>query len=268
MTQNNWIIEVDITHRCNMRCRHCNRLCNAEERYGVLRRQKDMSESHIDFLCNQIRKQEKGKVRLLRIIGGEPLLSPILNYAIKKFEQLISDGYAKSINIVTNGTIMPTDICKPYLVYSPVRIGQMLGKNHTLSTKYVYDIKNAKHRNITISPLDISMHYEICNRCDICGIQFSIYGFAYTAACFPSLFVNQSNHKRFLHHLPHHLDEFFDETYEADVCSICVSAITAYTELIAKHPEIQSENFIGNKWGELISTNRENFNEPDTKWNK
>lgn len=46
---NKLTIEIDITHRCNLHCRHCNRLCNAESMYGVVREHKDMEKKHIDF---------------------------------------------------------------------------------------------------------------------------------------------------------------------------------------------------------------------------
>lgn len=98
---NKLTIEIDITHRCNLHCRHCNRLCNAESMYGVVREHKDMGKKHIDFLCSQIKANPKGKIGLLRIIGGEPLLSKILDYAIYCFETLILEGFADNINIVT-----------------------------------------------------------------------------------------------------------------------------------------------------------------------
>ena len=43
------IIEVDITHRCNLICRHCNRLCNAENQYAIVRNSLDMDMRHIDY---------------------------------------------------------------------------------------------------------------------------------------------------------------------------------------------------------------------------
>ena len=123
---NKLTIEIDITHRCNMRCRHCNRLCNAETMYGVTREHKDMDERHIDYLCSQILAYPKGRIGLLRIIGGEPLLSKILDYAILRFEELVLEGYANDINIVTNGTVRPSEISQKYLVYSPVCVGEMI----------------------------------------------------------------------------------------------------------------------------------------------
>ena len=53
MNLSNWIIEIDITHKCNMRCRHCNRLCNAEKMYGTYRDHKEIEIKHIS---NEINK--------------------------------------------------------------------------------------------------------------------------------------------------------------------------------------------------------------------
>lgn len=120
------IIEVDITHRCNMHCRHCNRLCNAESFYGTSRTYKDMHKKHIDFLCNEIIKAPAGLVGMIRIIGGEPLLSKIIDYAVVRFEELKKERFIKHINIVSNGTVEPSPICRPYIVYSPVIVGEMI----------------------------------------------------------------------------------------------------------------------------------------------
>ena len=261
------IIEIDITHRCNMRCRHCNRLCNAESSYGVSREIKDMTHAHIDYLCNEIRRQEKGKFELLRIIGGEPLLSPIIEYAISQFKILIEEGYSSNIHIVTNGTVESPEIAKPYLVYAPVCVGEMIReKGRILTTSEVYAIKNYKHRNITISPTDFSLSYNICDRIKDCGIQYSVFGFSYTAACFPAMYVSIENHKRFLKHLPNRIEEFFDLDFKKDVCGICVYAIEKYKELVAKYPELQNEKTVGKRWNAIIANNCKSFAEPDVEW--
>lgn len=260
-------IEIDITHRCNMRCRHCNRLCNAEDLYCVTREHKDMERKHIDFLYSQILSYPKGRIGLLRIIGGEPLLSKIIDYAIIRFEDLVRKGFADDINIVTNGTVKPSDLCKKYLVYSPVCIGEMIKeKGRELTKEEVYSIKNYKHRNITVSPKDIHCQATICNRIDVCGIQYSVYGFSYTAACFPAMFVSKNNHSRFLHYLPVDIKDFFDSNFENEVCSICVSAIENYKTLVSKNPEIQDIKYVGQHWRTVIDNNSKKFNEADTSW--
>lgn len=268
LDNSNLIVEVDITHRCNMRCRHCNRLCNAEDNYGVVRVNSDMDKIHIDFLCHEVMKQPKGRIRMIRIIGGEPLLSPIIDYAIASFEDLLREGYISGINIVTNGTVEPTLMSQPYLVYAPICVGDLIKERggRVLSTKEVYAIKNEKHRNITLSPKDINADYKVCNRIIVCGIQYTIYGFSYTAACFPAMFVSQINHKRFLYHIPDKIEDFFDNKFESEVCSLCVSAIDNYKELVFNKPEIQSPSFIGDVWQTMVQDNRIHFQEPDTSW--
>lgn len=87
------IVEVDITHRCNLACRHCNRLCNAEKLYGVTRSHIDMEKVHIDFLCQEIKRHQPGLIKMIRILGGEPLLSDIIDYAVRAFEELKDIGY-------------------------------------------------------------------------------------------------------------------------------------------------------------------------------
>lgn len=264
---NKLIIEIDITHRCNMRCRHCNRLCNAETMYGVTREHKDMEERHIDYLCSQILDYPKGRIGLLRIIGGEPLLSNILDYAILNFENLVRDGYASDINIVTNGTVRPSETSKKYLVYSPICVGEMIkDKGRELTTDEVYGIKNNKHRNITVSPKDLNLEAKICNRVSVCGIQYSVYGFSYTAACFPAMFVSQENHTRFLHYLPLDIKDFIDPKYEKEVCSICVNAIENYKSLENRQPQIQDIKHFGSTWERLIFENNKFFEEPQTNW--
>lgn len=250
-----------------MRCRHCNRLCNAESLYGVSRTHKDMEKKHIDFLCTQIQSKSKGKFGLLRIIGGEPLLSEILDYAVRKFEELISKGFADSINIVTNGTIKPHDKIKPYLVYAPICVGEMIKtKGRELTKDEVYGIKNIKHRNITLCPLDFDQNAEICDRVDICGIQYSVYGFAYTAACFPAMFAASVNHRYFLHYLPDSIFDFFQNDFAKNTCSKCVYAIKDYKSLVLKHPDIQDEHYYGATWSQIIAKNKNEFIEPDTTW--
>ena len=180
------IVEVDITHRCNLACRHCNRLCNAEKLYGVTRSHIDMEKVHIDFLCQEIKRHQPGLVKMIRILGGEPLLSDIIDYAVRAFEELKDIGYIEQINIVSNGTIQPSITAKPYVVYSPVCIGDAIHeKGNVLTAEEVLKIKNIKHRNITICPRDFNEKATICNRVEVCGIHYSVFGFAYTAACFP-----------------------------------------------------------------------------------
>lgn len=207
------IIEVDITHRCNLICRHCNRLCNAENQYAIVRNSLDMDMRHIDYLCREIKSIRKGSIETIRILGGEPLLSKILEPAVQAFELLKDEGYISNINIVTNGTLPIPAYCSPYIVFAPQIVGQMIeDKGRPLTKNEIYSIKNIKHRNITLSPEDIGADYKICDRINICGIHYTVYGFSYTAPCFPCIMAKQSNHKYFLHEFPKDVSMFIRGT--------------------------------------------------------
>ncbi len=260
-------IEVDITQRCNLACRHCNRLCNAEANYGIVSRDTDMSMSHIHYLIQQIKTKPKGSISMVRVLGGEPLMSPIIADAITALESLVTEGYITTINIVTNGTLPIPEVCRPYIVYAPQIIGELIRrKKSPLTAKEVYAIKNVKHRNITISPKDFGLPYRICDRVNICGIHYTVYGFALTAPCFPSLMISRKNHKYFLNYLPDFLEELSPKSFSKDVCSLCNFAIEDYKKLCSQHPEIQDRTYYGETWSSIINENKSGYIEPSRAW--
>lgn len=261
------IIEVDITQRCNLSCRHCNRLCNAEINYGIVRQDTDMRMSHINYLINQIKSKPKGSISMVRVLGGEPLMSPIIVDAIKAIESLVTEGYISTINIVTNGTLPIPEVCRPYIVYAPQIVGALIKKKGApLTAKEVCAIKNVKHRNITISPIDFGMPYKVCDRINVCGIHYTVYGFSLTAPCFPSLMVFENNHKYFLNHLPDDIDELCPKSFCKDVCSLCSFAIEDYKNLCMQHTEFQTKTYCGKTWNSMIKKNKNGYQEPSRTW--
>ena len=262
--ENGWIVEVDITHRCNLRCRHCNRLCNAETHYNTHRDLLDMDERHINYLCSQIRKQQAGKIRMLRILGGEPLLSPIIRYAIESFESLRTEGLIQDIVVMSNGTVKVPEYLEPYIIHYPPKIQNVISNNGKITTNEVYSIKEEKHVNITFSPADNDCFIDKpCDRYIGCGVHYSVYGFSLCASCFPSMFVFQRNHGRFLHHLPSSIDSFIDERFTKEVCSFCVYGL----RLMGLNTDTLAKEGMGNRWEMEVGFNRNNgFKEPDTSW--
>ena len=115
-------IEVEITFRCNLKCRHCNRFCNSEKDYNLSRSKFDMDIEHINYLCNEIRRFPKKRFHTLRIIGGEPLMSDILTEALNIFKDLVIEGFIHDIIIVTNGTFEADDEIKPYIKLLPEKL--------------------------------------------------------------------------------------------------------------------------------------------------
>lgn len=259
-------IEVDITHRCNLACHHCNRLCNADANYGIKRSVVDMDMRHIDYLISEVKKLPKGSVRLIRILGGEPLLSEIIINATQSFINLIKEGVIEELNIVTNGTVKVPETCKPYVVYAPQIVKQMVREKGLVTPCDIYAIKNTKHRNITVSPVDYDLEYDVCDRVKECGIHYTVFGFSYTAPCFPSIVVSPRNHKYFFHKLPHDVNHLIDEHFREEVCSICCFAIVQYKLLVENYPYIKDPQFHGREWSKRITTNQEFYIEPDTSW--
>lgn len=226
-----------------------------------------MSMRHIDYLVSQIKKLNKGTIRMVRILGGEPLLSPIIVAAVKSFEKLIETGYIQEINIVTNGTVNIPKECAGYIFYAPQSLGKMISEKHRpLTPLEVLSVKNSKHRNITVSPTDLNRQGKICDRVGICGINYSVYGFCFCAPCFPSLMVSMKNHQYFLHSIPCDLKYLTPDGFEKDVCSICNFAIEDYKSLVNRMPELQSPIFIGKTWQGIITDNISKYQEPDTTW--
>jgi len=259
-----WIVEVDITHRCNLKCRHCNRLCNAEQIYNILRNVKDMDVRHIRFLCSQIRRLPPGKVRMIRVLGGEPLLSPILKMALESFESLRTEGFIHDIVVMTNGTVAVPVYLQPYIIHYPPKVQNMLESSGAITIDDVYSIKDEKHVNITVSPADMGLSVSSpCDRYIGCGIHYTIYGFSLSAPCFPSIFVFQKNHRFFMHRLPSSIKEFVDETFAEDVCSVCVYGL----RLLGIDTGKLCNNKMGNRWSLEVKSNKETgFSEPDTLW--
>ena len=255
-----WILEIDLTYTCNLSCRHCNRLCNSENLYNIKRSKLDMEDKHIDYLVSQIRNYPKGKINLVRIIGGEPLLSPILNNTVCKMELLLKEDFLKELKIVTNGTIPISKEIKKYITLSPIELLYKLeNKNGPLPKNYVYMIKNSKHRNITVVPNDLNQKSTLCNRVLTCGICYTIYGFLFTAPCTPAMLVFPDNHKRFLYHLPKTFRDFTLNNFESHVCNNCGFRLE-------KHQLNGDIDNIGTTWRVQIEKNSELLTEPNLNW--
>jgi uncharacterized Fe-S cluster-containing radical SAM superfamily protein len=154
------IIEVEITFKCNLKCRHCNRFCNSEKDYNITRNVNEMSMLHINYLHSEIVRFPKLTFKTLRVIGGEPLVSGILNEAIQVFERLIKNGFINDIIITTNGTLNVDNDITPYIKLMPESLIEIYKTKGVLSKKEVYEIKEYKHRNISITPKDFDFVFK------------------------------------------------------------------------------------------------------------
>lgn len=255
-------IEVEITFRCNLKCRHCNRFCNSEKDYNLNRKMVDMNMKHINHLCNEIMRFPKGRFHTLRIIGGEPLMSGILTDTVNAFKTLIDNEFIKDIVIVTNGTFKTDDEIKPFIKLLPEHLNPIFNSKGYLTKDEVYDVKNIKHRNITIVPADYGIGGKLCDRVLLCGINYSIYGFSLCAPCLTPMILFTENHSKFRHDIPEVFGDFINEEFDKEVCSKCSFCDTLPEEYIKRN----NESFIGKTWQEQINKNLFYSNEPDTSW--
>ena len=88
-------LEIKLTEHCNLRCTTCCDFGNIamEEEYGVetyIRDMKRLNELNI-------------KIKKIRLLGGEPLLSKDINFYIASTRKYYKDAY---IHLVTNGVLL------------------------------------------------------------------------------------------------------------------------------------------------------------------
>lgn len=255
-------IEVEITFKCNLKCRHCNRFCNSEKQYNITRNVYEMNMNHINYLCFEIMRFPKQRFNTLRIIGGEPLMSNILNETISVFSALVKNGYIQNIVIVSNGTFPVNNEIKPYIRLLPEKLNSIFSLKGKLTKKEVYKIKDSKHRNISIVPSDYDLEGKLCDRVLLCGINYSIYGFSLCGPCLTPMILYPENHSRFLYEIPEKYSNFVFNNFEKNVCSKCSFCNTIPENLI----ERKKSNFIGKTWLKQIQLNEMEYCEPNTNW--
>ena len=98
-------IEIDITYRCNLKCRNCNRQCY---QYPS---ETDMTPEQIDRFVEQS-KEEGVFWECVSFLGGEPLLHPGLDDFIAKVRPV-----CRSVRVATNGTLSRNLDLRPGDVY-------------------------------------------------------------------------------------------------------------------------------------------------------
>lgn len=92
-------VELAITEKCSLRCIHCANLMPCYDHPEHL---------PLDAVTRDIRRLLKGTraIWVLQLLGGEPLLHPGLKALL---EELTQEKKIGRIQVVTNGTLLPTD---------------------------------------------------------------------------------------------------------------------------------------------------------------
>jgi len=217
---------------------------------------------HINYLYSEIVRFPKLTFKTLRVIGGEPLVSGILNEAIQVFERLIKSGFINNIIIITNGTLNVDNDIRPYIKLMPESLIEIYKTKGVLSKKEVYEIKEYKHRNISITPKDFDLPGQLCDRVHLCGVNYSIYGFSLCAPCLTPMILFPENHNRFLYQIPNNYQDFVTNDFENEVCSKCSFCPTLSEDMIIRN----KSKVVGNAWQNQIEKNYFNYTEPNTEW--
>jgi organic radical activating enzyme len=96
-------VELVITTKCSLRCKHCAHLIPYYLAWNNGRDEKNLNTAEllktIDHFFNAV-----DQVGVFRVLGGEPLLHPEMHIIVEKLKTI--DKYQR-LEVVTNGTIVP-----------------------------------------------------------------------------------------------------------------------------------------------------------------
>jgi len=88
LTKKPFIAEVDITDRCNLRCKHC---------YHFQEKEQTGDKADFDEWKKRFKQLYKSGIRVIMLMGGEPLLRPDV---VK-----LADSIFPFVEMITNGTV-------------------------------------------------------------------------------------------------------------------------------------------------------------------
>jgi sulfatase maturation enzyme AslB (radical SAM superfamily) len=138
-------LEIVTTTRCTLKCKHCIGdipEIKANEQYSM------SFEEYKNYLDNLLKNIKR--LRLVRILGGEPLLNKDID---KIIEYTLKQTKIKQVYLVTNATVMLSDSVVSALKKYP--------------KKSTVDISNYSANKDLLSRLKIKEIVEICNRNNI-----------------------------------------------------------------------------------------------------
>ena len=172
------IVQLEITYRCQLRCPRCNRHCNLDGLDYL--RDADLTLEQLDRFIGQVRSAGV-HLRQLRVLGGEPLLHPLVNdIVVRLVEGLMVAGSADTMVIVTNGLI-PVHERLDAAIAEP-RVGSMLSDGR-IDLQVAWPGKEDSFRGVLVSPADMGMPWQECSAPRGCGSCFNTYGYWPNGSC-------------------------------------------------------------------------------------
>jgi len=148
-------LELNITFRCQLKCRSCNRLCN------LTRLDDPMTVAQIEMLVARI-AAEKKHVKRIKLVGGEPTIHPEFWRICEVLSEGHKAGWIDKINVNTNCVTQRQFVDKPLPV----------GCHWQLSPP-----SKKQHRPCLWSPIDLGLESKgPCKMVRVCGFSLDVKG--------------------------------------------------------------------------------------------
>lgn len=104
-------LDLVITECCSLKCRDCSNLMQYYQKPENLTSDEVINELKKLFSCLRVRE--------LKVLGGEPFVNQKVLSDVLRFLTGDYSGYVDSINIITNGTILPSEDCLEAMISNP-----------------------------------------------------------------------------------------------------------------------------------------------------
>lgn len=117
-------LDVQVTLRCNARCRNCIKLCGMDDVTGLDYSQTDMTLDQIatlrDELADRFVHHGTMVIGVLCLTGGEAMLHPHIHTIVEMLDPLVSIGAVGHITINTNGLVEVPELSQYAVTYTPI----------------------------------------------------------------------------------------------------------------------------------------------------
>lgn len=148
-------VELNITFRCTLACKGCNRLCDLGPLDG------DMTLQQIELFVQKLRDEDKHCNRI-KMVGGEPTVHPQFLEMCEVLSSAVTTGHVGKVVVNSNGTTQKKfeDVSLPsgvFWKFSPSR--------------------RKKHRPYLWSPRDLCLVSKgPCKMPRVCGLSLDVKG--------------------------------------------------------------------------------------------
>ena len=232
-------VEIDITYRCNMGCRSCDRSC------GRVPSGEDMSLEQVRRFISESEKRNYEWKRI-RIMGGEPFMHPDIESILRDFSEYAAAHKECLVEVYTNG-----------LEELPCRVPGNISVHNTLK-----NLRPNRFDPYNLSPVDLNPYYRArgCWITTDCGVGFNVYGFYCCAA-------GAALDRLFGFGLASEwADDPGVETGKATLCKYCGHGVYPGFRSRDERPLIGEMDLISESWANLFSKDLSDSQVQKRRW--